>query len=274
MMYKESLRDKLKEKFFILAGPCVIEGEEITMQIASELKKIAAELDITYIFKSSFDKANRSSLDSFRGPGLKQGLEILQTIKDELDVPIVTDVHEVCQVRPAAEVADILQIPAFLCRQTDLLVEAAKSGAIVNVKKGQFLSPDEVVNILDKVKPHTSYPILITERGFSFGYQNLVVDFRSLAKFQEMDCLSVYDATHSTMSPGGAGKSSGGDYKMAKVLARAGAAVGMNGLFFETHPDPVHAKSDKATMIPLHEVRQWLEEISQYDKISRHYQFV
>ncbi len=271
---KKSLSEILKDNFFIIAGPCVIEDEKIVYETAEKLKSISQKLDIPFIFKSSFDKANRSSLDSFRGPGLEKGLKILKKVKEKYNVPILTDVHETYQIKPTSEIADIIQIPAFLCRQTDLLVEAAKSGKIVNVKKGQFLSFFEIENVIGKIRPFTNLPILITERGYMFGYNNLVVDFRSLEVMKKYDCLVIYDATHSTMLPAGKGKESGGDYKMAKVLARAAVAVGINGLFFETHPIPLSAKSDRYSMIPLNEVEEWLKILIEYNSITKKYRFI
>jgi len=273
-MKRNELANILQSRFFVIAGPCVIENEEMILATAEKLKTICQDLNIPLIFKSSFDKANRSSADSFRGPGLEKGLQILDQVKRNLNLPILTDVHETAQVNEVADVADIIQIPAFLCRQTDLLVACARSGAIVNVKKGQFLSPFEVKNMISKIRPFSEWPILVTERGSSFGYNNLVVDFRALEWMKKDSCLTVFDATHSAMLPAAMGGESGGDREMAKVLARAAMAVGVNGLFFETHPDPSMALSDKAVVVPLNDVPEWLECLKEYRSLSEKYRFI
>ena len=221
------------------------------LKVKKFLKEITKKLDINFIFKSSFDKANRSSIYSYRGPGLDKGLEMLQSVKDKFDLPIVTDIHTPDQAEPVSKVADILQIPAFLCRQTDLLVAAANTGKIVNVKKGQFLAPEQMSNIVKKLEECKNNQILLTERGSSFGYNNLVVDYRGIPIMQSFGYPVVFDATHSVQLPGANGTSSGGDRRYVPVLAKAAVAAGVNALFFEVHPDPENAKSDGPNMIPL-----------------------
>jgi 2-dehydro-3-deoxyphosphooctonate aldolase (KDO 8-P synthase) len=228
----------------ILAGPCVIEDLDTCLEICEALSKICGEVGVNYVFKASFDKANRTSIDSFRGPGLEKGLEILAAVKDRFGVPVVTDIHESCQAKPAAEVADILQIPAFLCRQTDLLLAAAQTGRCVNVKKAQFLAAEDMAAVVGKVRSTGNENIMLTERGTSFGYHNLVVDMRSLVTMRELGCPVVFDATHSVQTPGGLGNASGGRREFVAPLARAAAAVGIDALFIECHPDPEQAKSD------------------------------
>ena len=239
------------DKLTIIAGPCAAESQEILDETAKGLKEITKKLDINFIFKSSFDKANRSSIYSYRGPGLDKGLEMLQSVKDKFDIPIVTDIHTPDQAEPVSMVADILQIPAFLCRQTDLLVAAANTGKIVNVKKGQFLAPEQMSNIVKKLEECKNNQILLTERGSSFGYNNLVVDYRGIPIMQSFGYPVVFDATHSVQLPGANGTSSGGDRRYVPVLAKAAVAAGVNALFFEVHPDPENAKSDGPNMIPL-----------------------
>lgn len=239
------------DKLTIIAGPCAAESQEILDETAKGLKEITKKLDINFIFKSSFDKANRSSIYSYRGPGLDKGLEMLQSVKDKFDLPIVTDIHTPNQAEPVSKVADILQIPAFLCRQTDLLVAAANTGKIVNVKKGQFLAPEQMSNIVKKLEECKNNQILLTERGSSFGYNNLVVDYRGIPIMQSFGYPVVFDATHSVQLPGANGTSSGGDRRYVPVLAKAAVAAGVNALFFEVHPDPENAKSDGPNMIPL-----------------------
>lgn len=239
------------DKLTIIAGPCAAESQEILDETAKGLKKITKKLGINFIFKSSFDKANRSSIYSYRGPGLDKGLEMLQSVKDKFDIPIVTDIHTPDQAEPVSMVADILQIPAFLCRQTDLLVAAANTGKIVNVKKGQFLAPEQMSNIVKKLEECKNNQILLTERGSSFGYNNLVVDYRGIPIMQSFGYPVVFDATHSVQLPGANGTSSGGDRRYVPVLAKAAVAAGVNALFFEVHPDPENAKSDGPNMIPL-----------------------
>lgn len=239
------------DKLTILAGPCVIESMEILDETARVLKEITERLGINYVFKSSFDKANRSSLTSYRGPGMEKGLEMLAQIKAKYNVPIVTDIHTPDQAEPVAEVADILQIPAFLCRQTDLLVAAAKTGKIVNIKKGQFLAPEQMRTLIKKVEDCGNHNILVTDRGVTFGYNNLVVDFRAIPIMQQFGYPVVFDATHSVQLPGAAGDSSGGDRRFVPVLAKAAMAAGANVLFFEIHPDPDCAKCDGPNMVAV-----------------------
>jgi len=239
------------DKLTIMAGPCAIESREITEIVAKELKQICEKLGINFIFKSSFDKANRSSIKSYRGLGMEEGLKILSDIKKNLNVPIVTDIHLPEQAEVAAEVADILQIPAFLCRQTDLLVAAAKTGKIVNIKKGQFLAPEQMKSLIKKVEDSGNNNILVTDRGTSFGYNNLVVDFRGIQIMQSFGYPVVFDATHSVQLPGAQGDCSGGDRRFVLPLAKAAMAVGANVLFFEVHPEPDKALCDGANMIEL-----------------------
>ena len=239
------------DKLTIMAGPCAIESQDILNRTAEKLKEITEKLGINYIFKSSFDKANRSSITSFRGPGLEKGLEMLAKVKSEFDLPIVTDIHNPNQAAVVAEVADVLQIPAFLCRQTDLLVAAAKTGKIVNIKKGQFLAPEQMLLLIKKVEDSGNSNILVTDRGTSFGYNNLVVDFRGIQIMQQFNYPVVFDATHSVQLPGANGTSSGGDRRFVPLLAKSAMAAGANALFFEVHPDPDCAKCDGPNMIPL-----------------------
>lgn len=241
----------------LMAGPCVLEGLERSLLIGRRAKDIAERLNMPYIFKASFDKANRSSIKSYRGPGMVDGLKILADIKRELNVPIVTDIHESNQAAPVAEVADILQIPAFLCRQTDLLLAAAKTGRAVNVKKAQFLSARDMVNVVEKLRTLTE-KILLTERGTSFGYNNLVVDMRGLPIMRGFNCPVIFDATHSVQLPGGAGSSSGGQREFVEYLVRAAVAVGVDGLFLEVHDNPAEGLSDGANMIPLDKLEKIL----------------
>ena len=239
------------DKLTIMAGPCAIESQDILNRTAEKLKEITEKLGINYIFKSSFDKANRSSITSFRGPGLEKGLEMLAKVKSEFDLPIVTDIHNPNQAAVVAEVADVLQIPAFLCRQTDLLVAAAKTGKIVNIKKGQFLAPEQMLPLIKKVEDSGNSNILVTDRGTSFGYNNLVFDFRGIQIMQQFNYPVVFDATHSVQLPGANGTSSGGDRRFVPLLAKSAMAAGANALFFEVHPDPDCAKCDGPNMIPL-----------------------
>ncbi len=239
------------DKLTILAGPCAAESQEILDETAEKLKEITTKLGINFVFKSSFDKANRSSIYSYRGPGLEKGLEMLQSVKDKFDLPIVTDIHVPEQAEPVSKVADILQIPAFLCRQTDLLVAAAKTGKIVNIKKGQFLAPEQMGTLVKKVEECGNHNILLTDRGCSFGYNNLVVDFRAVPIMQSFGYPVVFDATHSVQLPGAQGTCSGGDRRFVPTLAKAAVASGANVLFFEVHPDPDKAKCDGPNMIPL-----------------------
>jgi 2-dehydro-3-deoxyphosphooctonate aldolase (KDO 8-P synthase) len=254
---------------FLIAGPCVIESEAHAMNMAERLGGITSELGIPYIFKASYDKANRSSLNSFRGPQLEEGLHILAEIKKCTGLPILTDVHDISQVGPAAEVCDILQIPAFLCRQTDLLLAAGRTGRVVNVKKGQFLSPWEISNAADKIASTGNEKIILTERGSSFGYQNLVVDMRSFPIMRKFGYPIVFDVTHSVQLPGGAGKSSGGQPEFIEPLARAGAAVGLDGIFLEVHDNPAQALSDGANALPLDQFRPLLQKILRLSALAR-----
>lgn len=256
-------------RFVLIAGPCAIETEEMTMEVARTLKEICSELNIHLIFKSSFDKANRSSVKSPRGVGLKRGLEILQRVKTELDLPIVTDVHETWQCAEVAKVADILQIPAFLSRQTDLLIAAAKTGKIVNVKKGQFMAPWDMKNVVDKLRDSGNENILLCERGSSFGYNNLVVDMTGLVEMRNYGFPIVFDATHAVQKPGGQGTSTGGNREMVPYLMRAALAVGVDAIFAEVHPDPDHAFSDGPNQIYLSKIREILEQAIAIDNITK-----
>ena len=265
----------LEHRLFLIAGPCVIESEQLQMDVAGQLKEITASLGIPFIFKSSFDKANRSSGTTFRGPGRDKGLEILARIKRELGVPVLTDVHTEDDIREAAKVVDILQTPAFLCRQTDFIRAVAQSGKPVNIKKGQFLAPHDMKNVIDKARaaakdaglPEDNF--MACERGASFGYNNLVSDMRSLAIMRETGAPVVFDATHSVQLPGGQGTSSGGQREMVPVLARAAVAVGVAGLFMETHPDPANALSDGPNAVPLKHMRALLETLLALDSVTK-----
>lgn len=254
---------------FLIAGPCVIESEAHATSMAEQIGAIAAELGVPYIFKASYDKANRSSGTSFRGPQLEEGLRILGNIKKRTGLPILSDVHDMSQVGPAAEVCDILQIPAFLCRQTDLLVAAGRTGRTVNVKKGQFLSPSEMGNAAEKIASTGNEKIILTERGASFGYQNLVVDMRSFPIMRKFGYPVVFDVTHSVQLPGGEGKSSGGQPEFIEPLARAGAAVGIDGIFLEVHDNPAKALSDGTNALPLAQFRPLLQKIQRLAALAR-----
>ena len=249
------------DNFFLIAGPCVVEGEEITLRIAREIKNICSELDIPFFFKASYKKANRSSLHSFTGIGDEQALAILREVKEELHIPIVTDIHTEGEAVWAAQVADILQIPAFLCRQTDLLVAAAKTGKTVNIKKGQFMSPESMRNAVEKVREAGNPHVMLTERGTTFGYQDLVVDFRGVKAMQENRCPVVLDCTHSLQQPNQPSGVTGGRPDLIETIARAGVAVGFDGLFMETHPEPSKALSDGANMLPLSELKPLLVKL-------------
>jgi 2-dehydro-3-deoxyphosphooctonate aldolase (KDO 8-P synthase) len=253
----------------VIAGPCVVESQDSALRHASALKAIADRVGVPYIFKASYDKANRSSIDSFRGLGLEKGLEILAQVKAQIGVPILTDVHETSQVYAAQEVADILQIPAFLCRQTDFVVAVAQSGKVVNVKKGQFLAPWDMRNVINKIRSTGNEQILLTERGASFGYNNLVSDMRSLVVMRELGYPVVFDATHSLQLPGGLGNASGGERKYIPALARAGVAAGVDALFMEVHEDPDHALSDGPNSLALENFESVLRLVKEIDSLIR-----
>ena len=265
----------LDHPFFFIAGPCVIESEQMALDTAGALKEMTSALGIPFIYKSSFDKANRSSGKSFRGLGMEKGLEILATVKKQLQVPVLTDVHEVHEIKPVAAVVDVIQTPAFLCRQTDFIRACAQSGIPVNIKKGQFLAPGDMKNVIDKAREAAREANLPTdvfmacERGVSFGYNNLVSDMRSLAIMRETACPIVFDATHSVQLPGGQGSTSGGQREFVPVLARAAVAVGISGLFMETHPDPANAKSDGPNAVPLHRMRELLASLAEIDRVVK-----
>jgi len=249
------------QPLLLLAGPCVLESGELAWDIAREMKEICSRLGISYVFKASFDKANRTSLNSFRGPGLENGLRQLGRIRDEVGVPVVSDIHESNQMEMAADILDLIQIPAFLCRQTDLLVAAAKSGKAVNLKKGQFVSPWDMVHAVEKIRDAGCDQLLLTERGASYGYNNLVVDMRSLPVMRGIGCPVVFDATHSVQLPGGAGGSSGGQREFIAPLARAAMAAGIDGLFMEVHPEPDKALCDGPNSWPLDQVEPLLRQL-------------
>ncbi len=247
--------------FHLIAGPCVIESEEQVLSIAAALKAITDELGIPFTFKASFDKANRTSIQGFRGPGIEEGLRILRKVKDTYGLPICTDIHEAWQAEPAAKVCDILQIPAFLCRQTDLLVAAAKTGKCINIKKAQFLAPWDMGNCLNKVRQSGNDNVMLCERGTSFGYNTLVVDMTGLRVMKDMGVPVIFDATHSVQKPGGNGTSTGGNRQFVEYLAKAAIAVGADGLFMETHPDPDNAQSDGPNMVPLAQMKELLKKL-------------
>ena len=265
----------LHRPFFLIAGPCVIESEQLQMDTAGALKDITDDLGIPFIFKSSFDKANRSSGSSFRGPGMEEGLQILAKIKQSLHVPVLTDVHDTAQIAPVSAVVDVLQTPAFLCRQTDFIEAVAQSGLPVNIKKGQFLAPQDMVNVIDKARNAARAAglsedrFMACERGASFGYHNLVSDMRSLSIMRHTGAPVVFDATHSVQLPGGNGTSSGGMRDMVPVLARAAVAVGVAGLFMETHPDPANAKSDGPNAVPLKHMKALLQTLQSLDRVAK-----
>lgn len=264
----------LDRRFFLIAGPCVIESEQSALDIAGTLKEITGSLGIPFIYKSSFDKANRSSGSSFRGLGMDKGLAILAKVREEISVPILTDVHDISDIAPVASVVDVIQTPAFLCRQTDFIRACAQSGKPVNIKKGQFLSPHEMLNVVQKARDaaaELSLPdqFMVCERGASFGYNNLVSDMRSLAIMRETHAPVVFDATHSVQLPGGQGSSSGGQREFVPVLARAAVAVGISGLFMETHPDPAKALSDGPNAVPLNRMKELLESLVAIDAIVK-----
>lgn len=259
---------------FLISGPCVIETEKLALETAQTLKEITEPLGIPFVFKSSFDKANRSSLGSFRGLGMEEGLRILQRVKEEVQVPVLTDVHEYTPLEEVAEVVSILQTPAFLCRQTDYIQNVCRQGLPVNIKKGQFLAPADMVHVVTKAKATGNEQIMVCERGVSFGYNNLVSDMRSLAIMRQTECPVVFDATHSVQMPGGLGARSGGQREMVPVLARAATAVGVDGLFMETHPNPDEAKSDGPNAWPLHLMKPLLEELVELDSLVKSYGYL
>ena len=265
----------LDQRFFLIAGPCVVESEQLQMDTAGTLKEITSALGINFIFKSSYDKANRTSGTSFRGPGMQRGLEILAKVKKDLSVPILTDVHSEAEIAEVCKVVDVLQTPAFLCRQTDFIRAVAQSGRPVNIKKGQFLAPHEMKNVIDKARAAAKEKglsedrFMACERGASFGYNNLVSDMRSLAIMRETHAPVVFDATHSVQLPGGQGTSSGGQREMVPVLARAAIAVGVAGVFMETHPDPAKALSDGPNAVPLKHMKALLETLLALDTITK-----
>lgn len=254
---------------FLIAGTCVVESEAMSIETAGTLKEICAELGVNFIYKSSYDKANRSSAGSFRGPGMEEGLRILAEVRKQLDVPVLTDVHEDTPMDEVAEVVDVLQTPAFLCRQTNFILRAAGTGKPVNIKKGQFLSPWEMQNVVDKAKSTGNENIMVCERGFMFGYNNLVSDMRSLAVMRGTGCPVVFDCTHSVQLPGGKGSASGGQREFIPVLSRAATAVGVAGLFMETHPDPEKALSDGPNAWPLPKMRALLETLVEIDRTTK-----
>ncbi len=247
----ENLRIGKGMPLVLIAGPCVIEDFELTFHIAATLKQLTERLEIPFIFKASYDKANRTAIDAYRGPGLVEGLEILARIKAELGIPVLSDVHEIGQIEKAAEVLDVIQIPAFLCRQTDFILEVARSARPVNIKKGQFLAPWDITHVVEKIRSIGNDRILLTERGAMFGYNNLVVDFRAIPIMQTTGFPVIFDATHSVQLPGGAGNSSGGQRQYAPILARAAVAAGADGVFLEVHPDPDKARCDGPNSLPL-----------------------
>jgi 2-dehydro-3-deoxyphosphooctonate aldolase (KDO 8-P synthase) len=264
----------LDKRFFLIAGPCVIESEQSALDIAGELKVITSSLGIPFIYKSSFDKANRSSGTSFRGLGMERGLEILAKVKRDIGVPVLTDIHDVSEIEPVSKIVDVMQTPAFLCRQTDFIRACAQSGKPINFKKGQFLSPHEMLNVIEKARAAAAEKnlpdqFMVCERGASFGYNNLVSDMRSLAIMRETHAPVVFDATHSVQLPGGQGNASGGQREFVPVLARAAVAVGISGLFMETHPDPAKALSDGPNAVPLHRMKELLESLVSIDAVIK-----
>ena len=265
----------LHHPFFLIAGPCVIESEQMALDTAGALKEITAQLGIPFIYKSSFDKANRSSGTSYRGLGMEKGLEILATVKKQLAVHVLTDIHAIDEIKPVCEIVDVIQTPAFLCRQTDFIHACAQSGKPVNIKKGQFLAPGDMINVINKARaaakaadlPEDNF--MACERGVSFGYNNLVSDMRSLAIMRQTQAPVVFDATHSVQLPGGQGTSSGGQREFVPVLARAAIAVGISGIFMETHPDPANAMSDGPNAVPLHKMKELLESLKGIDQLVK-----
>lgn len=269
----------LDQPFFLIAGPCVIESRQMAFDTAGQLVELTRSLGVPFIYKSSFDKANRSSGSSFRGPGMEEGLQILADVRSALNVPVLTDVHDISQVSPVAAVVDVLQTPAFLCRQTDFIQACAASGKPVNIKKGQFLAPHDMLQVVNKARAAAQAAgvaenIMVCERGASFGYNNLVSDMRSLAIMRETGCPVVFDATHSVQLPGGQGTSSGGQREFVPVLARAAVAVGISGLFMETHPDPASAMSDGPNAVPLRHMQSLLSTLVEIDRVVKKQDFL
>lgn len=264
----------IDQPLFLIAGPCVIESEALAMETAGQLKEICQRLNVPFIYKSSFDKANRSSGTSFRGPGIEAGLKILEKVRSELDVPVLTDVHEDTPMDEVASVVDVLQTPAFLCRQTNFIHAVARTGKPVNIKKGQFLAPGDMINVVNKARETGNHNIMVCERGVSFGYNNLVSDMRSLAIMRNTDCPVVFDATHSVQLPGGQGSSSGGQREFVPVLARAAVAAGVSGLFMETHPNPEKALSDGPNAWPLGQMENLLSTLKSMDELVKNQGFV
>ncbi len=258
-----------QQPFFVIAGPCVIENEKLVMETAQTLKEITSKLGIGLVFKSSFDKANRSSLDSFRGPGIKEGLRILEKVKTDIGLPVLTDVHEDTPLDEVASVVDVMQTPAFLARQTNFILNVAKQGTPVNIKKGQFMAPWDMQNVVDKAKSTGNEQIMVCDRGTSFGYNTLISDMRGLAVMRRTGCPVIFDATHSVQQPGGLGSTSGGDRTMVPLLARSAIAAGIAGVFMEVHPDPDNALSDGPNMMPLNKVEQLLSQLAEIDKIIK-----
>jgi len=259
----------LDQPFFLFAGPCVIESEKMALQTAEQLKEITTKLGIPFVYKSSFDKANRSSMESFRGLGMEEGLRILQKVKDELEVAVITDFHEDTPMDEVADVVDVLQTPAFLCRQTNFILKVAAAGKPVNIKKGQFMAPWDMKNVVDKARTTGNEQLMVCDRGVSFGYNNLVSDMRALAVMRETDCPVVFDATHSVQLPGGQGTTSGGQREHVPVLARAAVAAGISGLFMETHPDPAKALSDGPNAWPLGKMEALLARLKDIDHLVK-----
>jgi len=264
----------IEQPFFLIAGPCVIESESLAMETASYLKKVSAELGINFVYKSSFDKANRTSGESFRGLGVEEGLRILEKVKTELGLPVLTDVHEDSPIDEVAGVVDVLQTPAFLVRQTNFIQNVCKQGLPVNIKKGQFQAPWDMKNVIDKAKSTGNKQIMICERGASFGYNTLVSDMRGLASMRSTGCPIIFDATHSVQQPGGHGNSSGGEREMVPVLARAAVAAGVSGIFMETHPDPERAKSDGSNSMPIDKISDLLRVLKEIDKVTKNNGFI
>lgn len=256
-------------EIFLIAGPCVIESEDLVMEVAGKMKEITEKLGIKYVFKASFDKANRTSINSFRGPGLEKGLEILSRVKSKYNLPIATDIHEPWQCEEASKVIDILQIPAFLCRQTDLLIAAAETGKAVNIKKGQFLAPWDMKNVIKKFEEVGNPNIMLCERGTTFGYNNLVVDMRALLEMRKLGYPIVFDATHSVQIPGGQGETTGGNREYVYPLMRSAAAIGIDGIFAEVHPDPDNAMSDGPNMLRLDKIEEVLKSVKKFDDIVK-----